>query len=122
MIRVRGWGHNMARYTADELIAAIEELTGPRLAHFVQLRMVAPVLSDAGETYREIDRARVELLVNLTENYGLDGDALTLMMTTLDEMHGLRGEMQALMSALAEEADETRQRITLRIRHLRRPV
>ncbi len=122
MIRVRGWGAEMARYTAAELIAAIEELTEPRLAHYVQLRMVLPVMSDAGESYREIDRARVQLLVNLTEDYGLDGDALSLMMSTLDEMHGLRGEMQALMSALAEETDETRQRITLRIRQLRRPV
>lgn len=122
MIRVRGWGAEMARYTAAELIAAIEELTAPRLAHYVQLRMVMPVMSDAGESYREIDRARVQLLCNLSEDYGLDGDALTLMMTTLDEVHGLRGEMQALMSALAEETDDTRQRITMRIRQVRRPI
>ena len=121
MIRARGWETEMARYTAQELIATIEELTGPRLERFVQMRMVMPVMSDAGETYREVDRARVQLLCNLAEDYGLDGDALRLMMSTLDEVHGLRGEMQALMSALAEETDETRQRIILRIRQRRRP-
>ncbi|TKW68255.1 MAG: hypothetical protein DI616_03915 [Paracoccus denitrificans] len=122
MIRVRGWGADMARYTAEELIEAIEELTAPRLARYVKLRMVVPVMSDAGESYREIDRARVQLLCNLTEDYGLDGDALSLMMNTLDEVHGLRGELRALMSALAEETDDTRQRVTLRIRQIRRPT
>ena len=111
----------MARYTAEDLIATVEDLTAPRLARYVELRVVRPVVSDAGETFREIDRARLQLLCSLTEDYGLDGEALTLMMTALDEMHGLRGEMQALMSALAEEPEETRRRITLRIRRTRRP-
>ena len=119
MIRAKAWGARMARYTADELIAAIEDLTAPRLAHYVELRVVQPVISDAGESYRDVDRARVQLLCSLTEDYGLDGEALTLMMSTLDEMHGLRGEMQALMSALAEENAEVRQRITLRLRRTR---
>ncbi|MDO5641007.1 MAG: hypothetical protein Q4G26_01275 [Paracoccus sp. (in: a-proteobacteria)] len=110
----------MADYTADDLIALIDDLTAPRLAHFLSLRVVRPVISDAGETFREVDRARVQLLCNLAEDYGLDGDALSLMMSVLDEMHGLRGEMQSLMAALAEEPDETRQRVTLRIRQLRR--
>ncbi|WBU62835.1 hypothetical protein [Paracoccus aerodenitrificans] len=109
----------MTRYTADELIAAIEDLTAPRLAHYIELRMIQPVLSDGGERYREVDRARVQLLCNLTEDYGLEGEALSLMMSVLDEMHGLRGEMQALMAALAEEPDETRQRITLHVRRVR---
>ncbi|WBU54661.1 hypothetical protein [Paracoccus sp. SCSIO 75233] len=119
MIRAKGWEAEMTRYTAEELIAAIEELTPPRLTHYVEMRMVQPVISDAGETYREVDRARVQLLCNLTEDYGLQDDALHMVMSVLDEMHGLRGEMQALMSALAEEPDETRERITVRVRRLR---
>ncbi|SDE64379.1 chaperone modulatory protein CbpM [Paracoccus isoporae] len=109
----------MTRYTADELIAAIEDLTRPRLTHYVEMRMVSPVISDHGETYREVDRARVQLLCSLTEDYGLRDDALHMVMTVLDEMHGMRGEMQALMAALAEEPDETRERVTLRIRQRR---
>ena len=122
MIRAAAWGCEMARYSAEDLIASIDDLTAPRLTHYVEMRVLRPVVSDQGETFREVDRARARLLCDLTEDYGLDGDALSLMMSTLDEMHGLRGEMQALMSALAEETDETRQRITLRIRQLRRPV
>ncbi|MFD1796248.1 hypothetical protein FQV27_01200 [Paracoccus aurantiacus] len=110
----------MARYTADELIAVIEDLTAPRLTHYVEMRAVRPVLSDGGESFREIDRARIQLLCHLTEDYGLDGDALSLVMQILDEMHGLRGEVQAMMTALAEEPDESRQRIAARIRHARR--
>ena len=122
MTRAAAWGCDMARYTAEDLIASIDDLTAPRLTHYVEMRVLRPVVSEQGETFREVDRARARLLCDLSEDYGLDGDALSLMMSTLDEMHGLRGEMQALMSALAEETDETRQRITLRIRQLRRPV
>ena len=122
MIRAAAWGCDMARYTAEDLIASIDDLTAPRLTHYVELQVLRPVIADGGATFREVDHARARLLCDLTEDYGLDGDALSLMMSTLDEMHGLRGEMQALMSALAEETDETRQRITLRIRQLRRPV
>ncbi|MDO5603959.1 MAG: hypothetical protein Q4G25_02245 [Paracoccus sp. (in: a-proteobacteria)] len=109
----------MTRYTAEELIATIEELTAPRLSHYIEIQVIRPVLSEAGETYREIDRARLRLLCSLSDDYGLDGDALSLMMSLLDEMHGLRGEMRAVMAALAEEPDEARARITTRIRRVR---
>lgn len=106
----------MARYTAEDLIAAIDDLTAPQLNHYVELRVLRPVMSDEGARFREIDRARARLLCDLTEDYGLDGDALSLVMQLLDEMHGMRGEMQALMQALAEEPDEARQRVTTRVR------
>ncbi|MFV0408581.1 MAG: hypothetical protein ACK5LJ_02445 [Paracoccus sp. (in: a-proteobacteria)] len=110
----------MTYYTADDLIDAIEELTAPRLTRYIEMELVQPVLSDGGShAYREIDRARVQLLSDLTTDYGLNDDALHMVMSILDEMHGLRGEMQLLMAALAEEPDDTRQRITLRIRTAR---
>lgn len=116
MIRAARWGPEMARYTAEDLIAAIDDLTAPQLNHYVELRVLRPVMSDEGARFREIDRARARLLCDLTEDYGLDGDALSLVMQLLDEMHGMRGEMQALMQALAEEPDEARQRVTTRVR------
>lgn len=119
MTRVAGWGFDMARYTAEELIATIDELTAPRLTHYVEMRVLRPVMSEQGQTFREIDRARAALLCDLTEDYGLDDDALSLVMRLLDEAHGLRGEMQALMSALAEEPDDARQRVIARIRLVR---
>lgn len=116
MIRAAAWGCDMARYTAEDLIASIDDLTAPRLTHYVELQVLRPVIADGGATFREVDQARARLLCDLTEDYGLDGDALALVMQLLDEMHGLRGEMQALMSAVAEEPDEARLRLTRRVR------
>ena len=121
MIRAAGRGFDMARYTAEELIAAIDDLTAARLTHYVELRVLRPVISDQGATFREIDRARASLLCDLSQDYGLDGDALLLVMRLLDEAHGLRGEMGALLSALAEEPDDSRQRVITRIRLSRDP-
>ena len=119
MIRAAAWGCEMARYTAEDLIASIDDLTAPRLTHYVEMRVLRPVVSDQGETFREVDRARARLLCDLSEDYGLDGDALSLVMQLLDETHGLRGEMRALIAALAEEPDEARQRVITRIRMAR---
>ncbi len=80
------------------------------------MRVLRPVLSAEGETYREIDRARARLLCDLAQDYGLDGDALSLVMQLLDETHGLRGEMRTLMQALAEEPAAARPRVIARMR------
>ena len=111
----------MADYTAEELIAVIDELTDARLTHYIRIRAVQPMISAQGTRFREVDRARVELLCNLSDCYGLDDDALSLVMSLLDEMHGLRGEVQALMQALAREPDDARRRISARIREVRTP-
>lgn len=106
----------MARYTAEQLISMIEELTESRLEYYIRQQMIRPVISDAGEIYHDVDYARAQLLCRLSEDYRLEGDALSLVLSVLDEMHGLRGDMMLLMSALAEEPDEIRRRITLRVR------
>ena len=103
----------MTRYTADELIALIDDLTEPRLQSYLRLRIIRPVMSDAGPHYREVDLARLRLICDLEEDYTLGEDGLLLVLSLLDEMHGLRGDLHSLLSAVAEQPDEVRERLTL---------
>lgn len=98
-------------YSEDEAIAAIAELTRPRLVSFVKLRIVQPVQSETGALYRDVDIARLRLLVDLTESYRLDDDALVMVMSLVDQVNSLRGDMESLMLALSEEAPEVRARL-----------
>lgn len=116
----RGKGEPMSRtYTEAETIEAIDDLTGQRLLTFVRARIVQPVQGEAGQTYRETDLARLQLLCDLTDAYELPEDSLTMVMSLIDQLNSMRGDMRALMQAVASEPDEVRSRIHTSIRVMR---
>ena len=102
----------MARhYTEAEVLARIEMLTAPRLTAWLRARIIRPMPSPRGNLYREIDLARLMLLCDLDEDYGLDEDGLRLVMSLLDQSHQLRAELDLLMDALSREPAEVRLRL-----------
>lgn len=98
-------------YTEDEILAAVEDLTRPRLVRFVSLRMIEPVQSPQGAVYREVDLARLRLLVDLVESYEIEDDALSLVIGLVDQLHGLRAEMATILRALAQQPPEIREKL-----------
>lgn len=107
-------------YTEAEAIAAIDDLDGPRLVAFIRARIVQPVQAEAGrQIFREADLARLQLLVDLSDNYDLHEDALGMVMSLVDQLSTMRGDMRALMQAVATEPDEVRTRIHTVVRRLR---
>ena len=99
------------RYTEDEALATVTLLTRRRLTAFVNARVITPTQSDAGPVYYQLDIARIELLCDLTEDFGLDEDALTIVMSLIDQLHGARADLQALAEAIAQEQPEVRARL-----------
>ena len=81
--------------------------------------VVVPVQSETGPLFRELDLARLHLVVDLTEGYHLDEEALGLVMSLVDQLHGLRGDMRAMLDAVAREPTETRMRLKAAIREVR---
>ena len=111
----------MARiYSESEVIAAVADLTQPRLVAWCRARIVQPVASESGDMmYRETDIARLQLVSDLAENYELPDDALDMVMSLIDQLNTMRGDMRALMHAVAAEPDEVRTRIHGVVRRLR---
>ncbi|MDO5620482.1 MAG: hypothetical protein Q4G24_03325 [Paracoccus sp. (in: a-proteobacteria)] len=103
----------MKYYSEAETIAFIEDLDPPRLAGFVRLQVVQPVQSEAGHQYREVDLARLRLLVGLVQDYALQDDALVMVMSLIDQLNDRRAEMEGLLRALAQEAPDVRARLRL---------
>ena len=81
--------------------------------------VVVPVQSSSGPLFRELDLARLNLVVELTEGYHLDEEALAMVMSLVDQLHGLRGDMRAILDAVAREPAETRVRLKAAIREVR---
>lgn len=106
-------------YTLVETLAIVEELDADQLDRYIRAGVVAPVQSESGPLFRELDLARLNLLVDLTEGYHLEEDALGLVMSLVDQLHGLRGDMRAILDAVAREPEETRMRLRTAIREVR---
>lgn len=106
-------------YSIEETLVAVSDLTSARLDRYIRVGVVQPVRSDQGHVFREIDIARLSLLVDLTEGYALDDEALKLVMSLLDQLHGIRGDMRAMLDAVSQEPPETRARLSRAIHEMR---
>ncbi len=106
-------------YTLTETLSVIEDLNREQLDRYIRAGVVVPVQSETGPLFRELDLARLHLVVDLTEGYHLDEDALGLVMSLVDQLHGLRGDMRAMLDAVAREPTETRLRLKAAIREVR---
>src|SRR5690606_40002377 len=94
-------------YTLSETLEAVSDLTAEQLERYVSSGVVVPVQSEQGPLFREIDLARLNLVVDLAEGYHLDDEALALVLSLIDQLHGLRGDMRAILDAVAREPAET---------------
>ncbi|MDF3607758.1 hypothetical protein PE067_17395 [Paracoccus sp. DMF-8] len=107
------------RFSAHEALAAVPDLTPEQLDRYIRVGVIQPVQSDHGPVFRDIDIARLALIVDLADGYSLDDEALGLIMSLLDQLHGLRGDMRAILDAVAHEPPETRASLSRTIREVR---
>lgn len=107
------------RYSLSRTLEAVPDLTPAQLARYMRAGVVQPVQSQDGPLFRDIDIARLSLIVDLAEGYHLDDEALGLVMSLLDQLHGLRGDMRAILDAVAQEPPETRERLGRTIHEVR---
>lgn len=106
-------------YSETELVAAIERLSPGQLRRFVEARFVQPVQGAEGPVFRRLDCARLELLCELADEFGMDDDTLDMVMSLVDQLHGVRAELRAVMSVIASEPEDVRNRLFEAIRDAR---
>ena len=106
-------------YTLTETLSVVADLYAEHLDRYIRAGVVVPVQSSSGPLFRELDLARLNLVVELTEGYHLDEEALAMVMSLVDQLHGLRGDMRAILDAVAREPAETRVRLKAAIREVR---
>lgn len=107
------------RFSAHDALAAVPDLTADQLDRYILMGVIQPVQSEQGPVFRDIDIARLSLIVDLADGYSLDDEALGLIMSLLDQLHGLRGDMRAILDAVAHEPPETRARLSRTIQEVR---
>ena len=90
----------------EELLDRIVGLDRRELAHWVENRWVLP--ERRGETwlFHEVDVARVELILEIRQEFAIDDEALPLVLSLLDQVYGLRRQLRRLCDALAAQPPE----------------
>jgi chaperone modulatory protein CbpM len=53
----------------------------------------------------------MELLCELTENFRLNDDALSIIISLIDKLHSTRGELDCLLQAIKDEPGDVRERL-----------
>ncbi len=97
--------------TEDELIETIARLTSDRLSDYLAAEIVIPEQSEQGLVYQSIDIARLELACELHDQYDMEADALSMMISLIDQMHCLRAELREVLNAVEAQPDPVRQQM-----------
>ena len=96
----------------EELVGRLEGLDRRELVHWVENRWVLPERQQGTWIFHEVDVARVELILEIRKEFGIDDDALALILSLLDQVYDLRRQLGRLCDALAAQPPDVREAVT----------
>jgi len=101
----------------EELTRRFAGLERTELVRWVENRWVLPEQSGETWVFREVDIARVELILHIRAEFSCDDDALDLVLGLLDQVYGLRRQLRRLCDALENQPPEIRDAIRRALPH-----
>lgn len=102
-------------YTEEQVFSEVRRLSRYRLVSFVEANIVRPLSTEQGLRFRAIDIARLEMLCDLTEHFGIEDDTLDIVVSLIDQLNDARTDLRRLADAVAAEPHEIRARIGQRL-------
>src|SRR5215470_9281080 len=95
----------------DELVRRFADLDAAELARWVENRWVLPEREGETWLFREVDIARVELILEVRREFSSGDDAMGLALGLLDQVYSLRRQMRRLCQAVESQPAEVREAI-----------
>ncbi len=97
--------------TADSLIVQVEGLDRPTLERWIGAALVRPDGEPGAWQFRDIDVARIRLMVELRHTMRVEEPTLPLILSLLDQLYDARRAMRRLSAAMAQADERTRSRL-----------
>lgn len=102
--------------TVDDLCRMVRGLEPRELEHWIAERWVLPESEIEGRyVFREIDVARVRLIVELRHDLAVGEEALPVVLRLLDQLYATRRRMRDLVEALEALPEDGRRKLRARL-------
>ena len=99
----------------DDVLGLIAGLDRARLRRWVRQGWVRPDMRGTETGYRDVDVARVRLIVEIREELAVEPENVPLVLSLIDQVHGLRRELRKLAEAVDAQPAAVRRQIILRL-------
>nr|WP_272213457.1 chaperone modulator CbpM [Marinicella sp. W31]MDC2879413.1 chaperone modulator CbpM [Marinicella sp. W31] len=101
--------------TKTQVLERIGRLSAERLEICITRTWVKPHQGERGPAFDETDLARLQLIVELTEDLEVNDEAVPVVLRLMDELSTLRRRMKALDAALNAEGEDVRTAVIARL-------
>jgi len=88
--------------TVETLFVEVGGLTRPELEHWIANAWVRPDGGPENYLFREIDVARIRLILDLREHLEIAEPAMPTVLQLIDQLYDMRRRMRSLNTALEE--------------------
>jgi len=95
----------------EALIGHFSGLDRVELLRWVENRWVLPERQGGGWVFREVDIARVELILEIRREWAVDDEAIPLVLGLIDQVYELRRQLRRLCEAVEAQPTEIRDAI-----------
>ena len=92
----------------EDLLRRHAGLDRRELVAWVENRWVLPERRDKTWIFHDVDVARVELILEIRQEFAVEDDALSLVLGLLDQVYDLRRQLGRLCDAVAAQPPEIR--------------
>ena len=92
----------------EALLGQFSGLDRVELLRWVENRWVLPERQGGSWVFREVDIARVELILEIRREWALDDDAMPLVLGLVDQVYELRRQLRRLCQAVEAQPGEIR--------------
>jgi chaperone modulatory protein CbpM len=87
----------------EELLARFGGLERGELTRWVENRWVLPERREETWVFHEVDIGRVELILEIRNEFAVDDEAMPVVLGLLDQVYSLRRQMRRLCAALERQ-------------------
>jgi len=94
-----------------QLVKTVSGLGRDELRMWIDAGWVRPRFKSGRAVFREIDVARVRMIVDMRNDLGLPHESIPVVLSLIDQLHGVRHELKRLAAAIEDEPEEVRMRI-----------
>jgi chaperone modulatory protein CbpM len=96
---------------ADELLRRIAGLDRAELVRWIDNRWIVPDDAGGAWLFREVDIARVELILDMRRACAIDDEAMPVVLGLVDQIYNLRRQLRRLCDALEAQPADIRDQI-----------